>query len=221
MEKAYVYVRNWNLLEYDLEVLAKYDLKKMNYWYIGSTSESLENRDCKFKYQMIKQQDLETENGDHYNNNKTRIFINNLIIFYRTELKLSENDIDQLVFNHYETIEVDLNYIEELKVYEHQLLESKVIEQYMLISNFNKQYKVLSTKDGYMKIEQDNTKVLALGKDNRPDEFSSTIELKFDVDTTTNTINKTLNIPTELEKIHGYLKQYIKQLQQDDIIKEK
>ena len=218
MEKAYVYVRNWDLLQYDAEVLLKYNLEKASYWYIGSTKETLAEREAKFKYQMLNQEKSDSKNSKRYVKNKTSIFIKNLVKFYKNELKLSENDIDKLVFNYYETLELDLNYIDECKLFEHQLLEAKVIEQYMLISSIDKRHKVLSIKDGYMKIEQYDTKTLAMAKENRPIKFSSTLEWKFDSLGTM----KSFDVPTELEKIHGYLKRYIQQeLQIDDIIEQK
>lgn len=215
MEKAYVYVRNWDLFQYDDEVLLKYNLKKAIYWYIGSTKETLAEREAKFKYQMLNQEKSDSKNSEHYVKNKTSIFIKNLVRFYKYELKLSENDIDQLVFNYYETLELDLNYIDECKLFEHQLLESKVIEQYMVASGFDQRQKVLSIKDGYIKIEQDDTKVLAKAKDNRLDGFSSLLSINI-MDG-----SFVFDVPTSLEKIHESVKEYIKQFQQNDIIKEK
>lgn len=210
MEKAHVYVRNWDLLQYDNDILEKYNLKKNNYWYIGSTKETLAERKAKFKYQMINQEKSDGENSECYTTNKTSIFIKNLMGFYRDELKLSENDIDKLVFSYYETLELDLNYIDELKLFEHQLLESKVIEQYMVASSFDSRQKVLSIKDGYIKIEQDGTKILAKAKENRLDGFSSLISFTDGI----------IDVPTSLEKIHESMKEYIKQCQQNDIIKQ-
>ena len=212
MEKAYVYVRNWDLRQYDNDILKKYDLEKLNYWYIGSTKETLAERRAKFKYQMINQVKSEGGNSDCYVMNKTSIFINNLVRFYKDELKLSENDIDKLVFNYYETLQLDLNYIDELKLFEHELLESKVIEQYIVSSSFDPRQKVLSIKDGYIKIEQDDTKIVAKAKNNRLIEFSSTIEF--------NRLDGIIDVPTDLEKNYEYIKKYIKKLQQNDIIRQ-
>lgn len=210
--KAHVYVRNWDLLQYDKDILSRYNLEKLNYWYIGSTRETLAERRAKFKYQMINQEKSNSENSERYAMNKTSIFINNLIRFYRDELKLSENDIDKLVFNYYETLQLDLNYIDELQLFEHELLESKVIEQYILSSSFDPRQKVLSIKDGYIKIEQDDTKILAKAKNNRLFEFSSTIEI--------DTRDGMIDVPTDLEKNYEYIKKYIKKLQQNDIIRQ-
>lgn len=210
--KAYVYVRNWDLLQYDKDILSKYDLEKLNYWYIGSTQETLAERRAKFKYQMINQVKSEGENSDCYVMNETSIFLNNLVRFYRDELKLSESDIDKLVFDYYEKLELDLNYIEELQVFEHELLESKVIEQYMTASSFDQRQKVLSTRDGYIKIEQNDNKILAKAKNNRPIEFSFTFD--FDI------IEKIIDVPTDLQKNHEYINKYIKKLQQNDIIRQ-
>lgn len=230
MENAWVYIRNWNILGYDKDVLKKYNLKCENYWYIGSTKETLAQRNAKFKYQMLNQKKSNSEHSEHYANNKTSIFINNLVKFYREELKLSEENIDKLVFSYFDTkkielkdyyeyIDKDLKISDTEKLYKHQLFESKVIGQYIALSQLrDNRNKILSLKDGYVKIDLSNNKITAKLKNNSPIDLS--LNISFEINSEKNYIN----VYTDLETLYEFFKQDIKalehHLQNNDIIKQ-
>jgi len=214
-KKAYIYIRNWDLREHNKEVLVKYNLEWGNYWYIGSTEETLETRTSKFRYQMLEQHKINTENSNNYENNKTKIFINKLVNMYKYEYKLNDNEIDKLVFNYFDTIEVQ--YIEyeynNTRLYLHQLLEAKVIGQYITMSSFDKTNCVLSLKDTNITSTKTSVKI----KNNKKFCTSPTITFGGQINNNTGEIiSPHIGIPTGLQEIYeSFMKSDIIRLEQD------
>lgn len=202
-DRAYAYVRNWDLTEHDEEVLAKYNLRKWNYWYCGSTVD-LKARNSKFSYQMLEQENLKNENAKRYENNKTKVFINNLYSFYKNEFKLTDTEIKKIIFTYSETIEVPCKcYIlgDEI-LYLHELLEAKIIGQYITVSKVDERNCILSLKDTEITSTENSIKTKYSNK------FYTSPIIRIDGEFNNRTraiIKQNMVIPTDLQEIYESL----------------
>ena len=89
--KYYVYERIWDLTIFDEYKLKKYKLKKAIYVYIGYSGEkSLNTRTSKWKNHIL---------NDRPNVSKTiKTFITNLEEFYKNELNINDEEINNIIF---------------------------------------------------------------------------------------------------------------------------
>lgn len=87
---AFVYKRTWDLTQYDKDVLEKYDLKKAEYVYIGSSDDVNLRRRCNTWKADIKRNKNVSEDIIK--------FINNLKKFYELETNYTTKEIEYLLY---------------------------------------------------------------------------------------------------------------------------
>ena len=91
VEKPFVYKREYDLTKYDTKVLQKYNLEQAIYIYVGSScAYNMRARSSKWRYHIRK------NNGSICYT--IRNFIHNLELFYKRELELPDNIIDDKLY---------------------------------------------------------------------------------------------------------------------------
>ena len=161
LEKPFVYKREYDLTGYDVEILQKYELEQAIYVYVGSScAYNMRARSSKWRYH------IRTNNKSICCNIKN--FIHNLELFYKMELKLSDNIINDKLyysniaeFEEFETLE-KAREVESTIISQYQYIEKhkkKPIMRYHINCQFN--------TDGSVKsITQEFEPILELNKKN-------------------------------------------------------
>ncbi|MDV9820310.1 hypothetical protein RHG46_19240 [Clostridioides difficile] len=142
LEKPFVYKREYDLTGYDVEILQKYELEQAIYVYVGSScAYNMRARSSKWRYH------IRTNNKSICCNIKN--FIHNLELFYKMELKLSDNIInDKLYYSNIAEFE-EFETLEKARE-----VESTIISQYQFLDSINHMLKqkiiLLSNKDSVL-----------------------------------------------------------------------
>lgn len=145
-EKAYTYMRTWDLQSIEPEVLDKYNLYSKIYIYVGQTTEkNFKTRTAKWKYD-IKYRPEQVEKN-------IVVFYNRVKKLYMNEFEMSESDFDDLFFYGSPVI---LNEEESRK--EALLREKAVLNTLIYMKPFIKNLVVLNHRDSNFKLnKEDNT----------------------------------------------------------------
>ncbi|MCR1638433.1 hypothetical protein, partial [Clostridioides difficile] len=125
VEKPFVYKREYDLTKYDTKVLQKYNLEQAIYIYVGSScAYNMRARSSKWRYHIRK------NNGSICYT--IRNFIHNLELFYKRELELPDNIIDDKLY--YSNV-VEFEEFETLE--KAREIESTIISQYQFLDSVN------------------------------------------------------------------------------------
>ncbi|HBE9457360.1 TPA: hypothetical protein KON80_003668 [Clostridioides difficile] len=137
LEKPFVYKREYDLTGYDVDILQKYQLEQAIYIYVGSScAYNIKARSSKWRYH------IKTNNSSICHT--IRNFIHNLELFYKRELRFSDNIIDDKLyysnvveFEEFETLEKARD-IESVLIGQYQFLDSvnhMLKQKIILLSN--------------------------------------------------------------------------------------
>ena len=188
----FVYERTYDLTNYDESILKKYTLERAIYKYVGSSNKyNLTARNSSLKYDVL--------NDTKFVNKKLKEFLNNLISFYKEELKIElEKIYDDIFYKNSKLLE----YCKTLE--EARQKEFDLINKYHVRSSFYtvdmKKMIILSTKDGGLKeiIKGDSISIEGKSKDKLIIGDLTTITFNFDLKN--GTVNFKINDIIEKDK---------------------
>lgn len=139
----FVYERTYDLTNYDESILKKYTLERAIYKYVGSSSKyNLTARNSSLKYDVL--------NDTKFVNKKLKEFLNNLISFYKEELKIElEKIYDDIFYKNSKLLEY-CKTLEEARQKEFNLINKYHVRSLLRTVDMKKMI-ILSTKDGGLK----------------------------------------------------------------------
>ncbi|MDV9873720.1 hypothetical protein RHG62_18925, partial [Clostridioides difficile] len=193
LEKPFVYKREYDLTGYDVEILQKYELEQAIYVYVGSScAYNMRARSSKWRYH------IRTNNKSICCNIKN--FIHNLELFYKMELKLSDNIInDKLYYSNIAEFE-EFETLEKARE-----VESTIISQYQFLDSINHMLKqkiiLLSNKDSVLNITKNgNTNYLKV-KNKYIEKHKNKPIMRYHINCQFNTDGSVKSITQEFEPI--------------------
>lgn len=193
LEKPFVYKREYDLTGYDVDILQKYQLEQAIYIYVGSScAYNIKARSSKWRYH------IKTNNSSICHT--IRNFIHNLELFYKKELKLSDNIIDDKLY--YSNV-VEFEEFETLE--KARAIESAIIGQYQFLDSVNHMLKqkiiLLSNNDSVLNITKNgNTNYLKV-KNKYIEKYKNKPIMKYHINYQFNTDGSIKNITQEFESI--------------------
>lgn len=193
VEKPFVYKREYDLTKYDTKVLQKYNLEQAIYIYVGSScAYNMRARSSKWRYHIRK------NNGSICYT--IRNFIHNLELFYKRELELPDNIIDDKLY--YSNV-VEFEEFETLE--KAREIESTIISQYQFLDSINHMLKqkiiLLSNKDSVLNITKNgNTNYLKV-KNKYIEKHKNKPIMRYHIDCQFNTDGSVKSITQEFEPI--------------------
>ncbi|VIG13018.1 Uncharacterised protein [Clostridioides difficile] len=193
VEKPFVYKREYDLTKYDTKVLQKYELEQAIYVYVGSScAYNMRARSSKWRYHIR-------------TNNKSichtiRNFIHNLELFYKRELELSNNIIDDKLY--YSNV-VEFEEFETLE--KAREVESTIISQYQFLDSVNYMLKqkiiLLSNNDSALCMVKNGNQVSLKVKNKYIEEYKNKPIMKYHINCQFNTDGSVKSITQEFEPI--------------------
>lgn len=160
IEGYFVYIREYDLTKFDAEILKKYDLKKTRYFYIGSCNKyNMRERSTAWRNSILNRNSVDEVILE---------FIYNLGIFYKNELKLTDKEINSLLYYNNATV------IERgLSKKEARELETQKTNTYMFRCSLSGGI-LLSNKAGQLKQVQEGDSIsLVVKSHKKKQEFQS------------------------------------------------
>lgn len=188
----FVYERTYDLTSYDESILKKYNLTSGIYKYVGSSSKyNLTARNSSLKYDVL--------NNTKFVNKKLKEFLNNLILFYKDELKIELEKIYDDVFYRSSKLLEYCKTLEEARQKEFNLINKYHVMSLLRTVDMKKMI-ILSTKDGGLKeiIRCDSVSIEGKNKDKLITESLASITLSFDLKNYT--VNFKINDIIEIDK---------------------
>ena len=136
-----LYQREYNLQNYNLEILKKYNLEPKRYIYVGATTQKMYDRNAKWRYSILTNQFCVSR--------EIKQFMNNLKRFYKYELEMLNDEIDKKLFYEYDVLAEtnDINMLREL--------EQVTNASYLTMEFINQDIVLLSKHDTKIKIDND------------------------------------------------------------------
>ncbi|HBF8836514.1 TPA: hypothetical protein KO142_003958 [Clostridioides difficile] len=193
VEKPFVYKREYDLTKYDTKVLQKYNLEQAIYIYVGSScAYNMRARSSKWRYHIRK------NNGSICHT--IRNFIHNLELFYKRELELSNNIIDDKLY--YSNV-VEFEEFETLE--KAREVESTIISQYQFLDSVNYMLKqkiiLLSNNDSALCMVKNGNQVSLKIKNKYIEEYKNKPIMKYHINCQFNTDGSVKSITQEFEPI--------------------
>ena len=139
-----VYKREYDLKNFDIDILKKYNLEAKSYIYIGATTKKMYCRNAKWRYAIL--------NNSRSAANEIKRFIHNLKRFYKYELQMLNDEIDKQLFYTYEIL-AETNDFQMLRE-----LEQVTNASYLMLEFLHNDIVLLSKFDTKIKI--DNNKIV-------------------------------------------------------------
>lgn len=136
-----LYQREYDLTEYNSNILKKYNLEKKRYIYVGATIQKMYDRNAKWRYSI--------SNNSFCVSKEIKQFIYNLKRFYKYELDMLDDEIDKKLFYEYDVLAQtnDFNILREL--------EQVTNASYLTMEFINEDIVLLSKHDTKIKIDND------------------------------------------------------------------
>lgn len=193
VEKPFVYKREYDLTKYDTKVLQKYNLEQAIYIYVGSScAYNMRARSSKWRYHIRK------NNGSIC---YTIInFIHNLELFYKRELELPDNIIDDKLY--YSNV-VEFEEFETLE--KAREIESTIISQYQFLDSVNYMLKqkiiLLSNNDSALCMVKNGNQVSLKIKNKYIEKYKNKPIMRYHIDCQFNTDGSVKSITQEFEPI--------------------
>ncbi|MBQ3422028.1 MAG: hypothetical protein IJH34_10230 [Romboutsia sp.] len=139
-----LYQREYDLKQYDAEVLKKYNLEPKIYIYVGATTKKMYERNSKWRYSIL--------NNQFCVSKEIKQFIYDLKRFYKYELDMLNDEIDKKLFYEYDVL-AETNDFQMLRE-----LEQVTNASYLTLEFIKQEIVLLSKHDTKIKI--DNNKIV-------------------------------------------------------------
>ena len=139
-----IYQRTYDLTNYNIELLKKYNLQAKTYIYVGATTKKMYCRNSKWRYAILN--NVTNVSGE------IKSFIHNLKKFYKYELQMLNAEIDKQLFYTYDVL-AETNDYQMLRE-----LEQVTNASYLMMEFINNDIVLLSKFDTKIKI--DNNKIV-------------------------------------------------------------
>ncbi|MDS6386272.1 hypothetical protein REK16_018075 [Clostridioides difficile] len=193
VEKPFVYKREYDLTKYDTKVLQKYNLEQAIYIYVGSScAYNMRARSSKWRYHIRK------NNGSICYT--IRNFIHNLELFYKRELELPDNIIDDKLY--YSNV-VEFEEFETLE--KAREIESTIISQYQFLDSVNYMLKqkiiLLSNNDSALCMVKNGNQVSLKIKNKYIEKHKNKPIMRYHINCQFNTDGSVKSITQEFEPI--------------------
>lgn len=193
LEKPFVYKREYDLTGYDVDILQKYQLEQAIYIYVGSScAYNIKARSSKWRYH------IKTNNSSICHT--IRNFIHNLELFYKRELRFSDNIIDDKLY--YSNV-VEFEEFETLE--KAREIESSLIGQYQFLDSVNHMLKqkiiLLSNNDSMLHMVKSGSKAALKIKNKYIEKHKNKPIMRYHINYQFNTDGSFKSITQEFEPI--------------------
>ncbi|MDY6638833.1 hypothetical protein SQ459_19370 [Clostridioides difficile] len=193
LEKPFVYKREYDLTGYDVDILQKYQLEQAIYIYVGSScAYNIKARSSKWRYH------IKTNNSSICHT--IRNFIHNLELFYKRELRFSDNIIDDKLY--YSNV-VEFEEFETLE--KARDIESALIGQYQFLDSVNHMLKqkiiLLSNNDSMLHMVKSGSKASLKIKNKYIEKHKNKPIMRYHINYQFNTDGSFKSITQEFEPI--------------------